>query len=749
MSIIRLFIFMNLVFFLQCQAVKKDLFFRADKVMCNQKNGDVEALGNIILSDGKIQVRSAQALYNAQRKYFHITRDVSLFMDGHIISSRELNFSSDFSWAQAPAVYILTRDDSRLTGRNFQKKHMVQELNDISYSPCLLCHDEEPTWQLHAAHVTRNEKMGEMYYEHMWLDLFGVPVFYSPFFMHVDPAINRRSGFLSPRFGYGTYYGFMVATPYYFNLTPDRDLIVTPFGATAGGAFLVLTYRQLFENGYLDMEAGAGYADTHNKEEIESRDLHKRYFPHFFSKGELNFTDKWRLIFDVRRVRDRTYLRRYDFLDKEGYGNLPVLMSHAKIEGFYDKNYAALSAYAFQNLRARSNKDLTPVVGPKLFYQYVSAPGKYGQYVTLDLDHVFLKRDKFNVAHTIGNTATFAHPQQMERFSLRGRFAFPLQTRGGSFYIFNVSTLARFYRLWDFKKTRVSQVFNGDTGDMIPTLSIHWRLPYYANVLGTRRLLVEPVASGVLSIRQSQNSSIPNEDSQDFQLDATTLFLDHRFPGIDAFDTGQRINYGVNIYLFSKSRQLAKFFVGQSYSFTKIQSLPNPAIKAIDKGLSDIVTSIQTRAIQSVDVLGSATLSRRNLTVQRAQLSLQAGPSAFRGRVGYIFIRDKYFNTTRNASRNQVILGAASKLSENWVLSGTWAYDLGQLHGTLSYDMQLAYQNDCFKASLVFVRSFFRDGALKPGNTIMFTLNFKKIGDVTTGPIGRPLTSETKRIHGL
>lgn len=735
-----------------CFGNKKDILFQAQKVKYQKNTGNIEALGDVFLSDGSIQISADHIFYDGLKKDFQINGGVSLFTDGNILSTQSMNLSADLEKASAPVVYILTEDNSRLTGRDFIKEQKIQVLKDISYSPCPLCMDRDgemsTTWQLHATQVTRDEDAGDVYYENMWMELFNVPIFYSPFFMHVDPAIKRRSGLLSPKIGYGTYYGFMAATPYYINLAPDRDLVITPFGTTGGGAFLTMNYRQLFENGQLSIDTGVGYTDNKSRGTLKRSDFKKRYFPHFFSQGAFALSENWRLLFDIRMVRSKTYLKRYSFLDKDGYGMLPTLVSSGKAEGFYGKSYAAISAYGFQDLQERANKKLTPTVVPRLVYQYVSQPGAYGQYATLDLDHIFLTREAFSAPQNIGGITTFAHPQQMERFSILTRFTLPLETRGGSFYTFNVSALGRFYRLWDFKKTATGKTFNGNTGDLIPKASIHWRCPYY-RLIGKNRLIIEPVISGVLSIKNQSNKSMPNEDSQDFELDATTLFLDHRFPGIDAPDVGQRVNYGMNFYLFSSSRQLAKVFVGQSYSFTQIKSLPSSVIKGIDKGFSDIVTSVQSRAIDMVYILGSVTLSRRNLTTQRAQISLMVGPPKLQGRVGYVFIREKYFNTSGEAARNQMIAGVHSKLDKNWIVSSTWAYDLGWRRGTLSYDMQIAYQNECFKAAFVFVRSFFRDGSLKPGNTFMFTLNFKNIGDVTTGPVGQPLTAETKRIHGI
>jgi LPS-assembly protein len=39
---------------------------------------------------------------------------------------------------------------------------------------------------------------------------------------------RRKSGFLVPEFGQSTRSGFEVKTPYYFNLAPNYDYLLTP-----------------------------------------------------------------------------------------------------------------------------------------------------------------------------------------------------------------------------------------------------------------------------------------------------------------------------------------------------------------------------------------------------------------------------------------------------------------------------------------------------------------------------------------
>jgi LPS-assembly protein len=72
----------------------------------------------------------------------------------------------------------------------------------------------------------------------------GVPVFGSPW-LSFPLSGDRRSGFLPPTFSLGSTNGFELDLPYYFNIAPNRDLLLTPKIISKRGLETDATFRYL------------------------------------------------------------------------------------------------------------------------------------------------------------------------------------------------------------------------------------------------------------------------------------------------------------------------------------------------------------------------------------------------------------------------------------------------------------------------------------------------------------------------
>src|SRR3546814_12295588 len=87
---------------------------------------------------------------------------------------------------------------SRRTGGN------RTELDKGVFSPCDLCEDDPtraPLWQLKAVKIIHDQETKTIEYQDAWMEIYGIPVLYTPYMSHPDPTVKRKSGFLAPSFG--------------------------------------------------------------------------------------------------------------------------------------------------------------------------------------------------------------------------------------------------------------------------------------------------------------------------------------------------------------------------------------------------------------------------------------------------------------------------------------------------------------------------------------------------------------------
>ncbi len=118
----------------------------------------------------------------------------------------------------------------------------IVDFTDVIFTSC---NPYSHAWSMKAEALTLNQNtgFGTTYNTMLYLD--DVPVFYTPYFRFPIDS-RRRSGFLSPIINYSTNSGSTFGMPYYWNLAPNYDLLMTPEYYTLRG----LQLRNLFR--YLD-----------------------------------------------------------------------------------------------------------------------------------------------------------------------------------------------------------------------------------------------------------------------------------------------------------------------------------------------------------------------------------------------------------------------------------------------------------------------------------------------------------------
>ena len=91
------------------------------------------------------------------------------------------------------------------------------------------------------------------------LELFGVPILYTPVLSEPDPTVKYASGLLAPDLGNSTKIGYFVRLPYYIALSPTNDLTVAPQFSTLGGELVESEYRARWNNSGMWIQSSLAY----------------------------------------------------------------------------------------------------------------------------------------------------------------------------------------------------------------------------------------------------------------------------------------------------------------------------------------------------------------------------------------------------------------------------------------------------------------------------------------------------------
>lgn len=716
------------------QAPTKDeqpVLLTADSVTFDEQNDLVTARGNVELSQGARIVKADTITYNRRTKVVTATSNVRLVEpSGEIVFADYAELTDDMRDAFVSNIKMLMTDNGRMVGNEGERRdERLMRINRGVYSPCELCKDNPehaPLWQIRAVRVVHDREEKQIRYRDAVLELFGIPVAYTPYLSHPDPTVDRRSGFLSPVFGHSSDLGYFLRNYYYFDIAPDQDATVevTKFGRESvlvGGE-----YRQRFEKGTLQLAGSLIHGDLQSADDTFKRE---EWRGRIAGRGLFDIDDTWRWGFTGERATDRKFLRRYyDRRDE-------VLTSRAFIEGFNGRNYAVANAYSFQDLRYGSTVQ-QPLVAPDGLYRAFGEPGGLlGGRWSLETGVLSLLR-------TDGTDT--------RRFYVQPSWRRDIISSLGFVTTLNASVLASVHHANDYDRPDTTTVEN-DTSTryrFFPSADLTVRYPFVRNGENSQQF-IEPIGQVRVASNLDNDARVPNEDSLDVEFDESNLFMPNRFTGIDRLEGGTRVTYGVRAGIYGNKQGSATIFVGQSHRFTDQSDYPTGS--GLDTQVSDYVGRINLSPANWFDANYGFRLDHDSLSPRRHSLNLSAGIPEFRPYITYTYSNEQIDKSAGTQSEvEQATIGFSSRINDYWSLTTAHQQAFYPDPGARTTLAILSYHDECFTFDTVMRRDFTDEqGVDNTGTTVFFRLVFKNIGEfilpsLSTGMFGSGSTSQAK-----
>ena len=674
------------------------ILFQADELTHDRELGIVHASGHVEVTHADQILLADTITYNERDDLLSASGNVSLTQpSGEVMFADYFEVTGDLKNGTIRDLRMIMTDGSRVAAAGGRRiGGVINEFNNSVYSPCDLCAsnpDRPPLWQVKAVRVVHDNEKHTVVYRDAWLEVAGVPVMYTPYLSHPDPTVKRKSGFLPPSFGNSSDLGVILRTPYYFAVSPQMDATVTPMYTSNEGPVAIGQFRHHLANGIYKIDASL---TEDSEDEVRG---------HIDAMGRYELNETWRLGVDIQRATDDTYQRRYQFNSES------TLESRLFAEGFRGRNYLGANAYSYQNLRADSIPDQSPLVLPMVEYHHVGKPGKVGGRTDLDASMTVLTRDD---------------GVNMRRLSLAGGWQLPYTAPMGDVYTLSASLRGDAYHVEGVSRDGRDD-FTGFTGRIVPELGLHWRYPFIKDQ-GNVHQVLEPIASVIVSPYGGNPDSIPNEDSPEFEFDDTNLFESNRFSGLDRVEGGPRANYGIHWGIFGNKGGYSDFLIGQSIRMQSDDTFTEGS--GLENSLSDIVTRARVSPGRMVDLTYRGRFDKDDLAARRNELTTSVGPRALRVSVSYSFYDGKA--GSEYGDREQVQSTVSSQFSKYWRGYFSSNNDLAAGGDTLSNGLGLTYEDECLTFSIIGSRTYFQDRDLQPTDTVMFHVVFKTLGEVKT-----------------
>ena len=229
------------------QADEDTLEVRSDE-QNQDEAGIFYATGNVEIERSDDLVKSDKAQYDgdtgvlfAEGNVRYLTEDLTLYADkgGYNSQNDTVNFSST-------SFYF---PDQKKPGKGMADEILIDGdgivyMTPSSYTTCSI---NNPDWEFSSSETIlyRDSDRGHAY--NIFLKYKGVPVLYSPF-VSFPLSRERHSGFLLPSIGSSGESGTVFSTPYYFNLSENFDLTITPTNYSGRGQMFEAEFRHKSEN---------------------------------------------------------------------------------------------------------------------------------------------------------------------------------------------------------------------------------------------------------------------------------------------------------------------------------------------------------------------------------------------------------------------------------------------------------------------------------------------------------------------
>ncbi|MBB4660076.1 LPS-assembly protein LptD [Parvularcula dongshanensis] len=693
------------------------VLFRADAVVRETADGPIVATGNVRANYGGRYLTADQVIYDPRTEIVTASGNVAIYEEtGEVYFADEVDLTEDLGTGVATNFSALLAGDSRLAGSSVSRQPGRNDLNNAVYTACEVCteegNDRTPTWQIKALRVTQDEEEKVIRFRNAFVEVLGVPIFYTPYFQIADPSVERQSGFLTPSIGTSSRRGFEAEVPYYWSISDYQDVTFSPRLMTDLGVLAKGEYRLRTHDGGVVIQPGIinpSGGDTTQLADIPDTRWH------FFGNAFKELDDDWQAELDVNFVSDDLYLREYD-IEPEGELRDAVdilqpdrLTSELALTRRRPDSFTDVSAITFQSLRRRDDDSYSADALPRITHQRSFGVPRIGGELSVLGNFLYLNRQtgldtaRGVLSATYEKAYTTRSGHRLRGFAqLRGdvyRFedanlgiescrprsdaenAPLLDNRGRPC----IGTLPREGTDDGFTTTRV-----------LPTVGAEWSMPL-VKLTDSATYIIEPRVQLALSPDKDYSRDVFNEDSQFFQFDTVTLFDWSKSSGFDQWEDGQRLNVGISGTAVYGNGVTLSGLLGQQFRVSETTAFDR------DTGLgdtqSDYVGNLDLRVGSRFSFDNRFRFDKDNFTLNRAESNLRANVGRLSGNLSYLRVETQNLEnvsaTAGSGRRDEYLTTAlAYRLTDRWTIGGNWREDL-ENGATTAQTLLLRYQDQC------------------------------------------------------
>ena len=512
-----------------------DIDFTSDNLTIDEKSGVMTASGNVIITSANRKIEADKVVYNKLKDEAVASGNVVLTdKDGTKHEANKVVLTNKFKSLLAIPLYSKLPDASSITAKKLIKNDLGESVFDEGVYTACNCNTKEgetPIWRLESKEITHDPVQKTVFHKHVRMKIFFLPVYYLPYMSIPDWTVKRRTGFLTPVYGYSKRNRFHAKIPYYFAPENDKtwDMTLTSHQKGKRGNADQLNFRKQYEKTKLETNIFSGNLDTTKKDGDNVFGINLSLLS--------EFGNNWNMEIEGKYADQDTFMRNY------GFDGAPTYKSFIKLDKINENSFSEIEFYNIESLDSGISSYNEPMLAPSINHHIFDSNSDYNYDIKIN-------------AHSVRNDEYY----DIKRWSGSGNFNKSIQYKG--LKIEGDTDLG--LDLYTIQGRPTSDTNKTKYVDRISSgISIAASKEFYVSNSFLDYSL-EPKIQIASRISNDTSDKVPNRDSAGYRLDEANLFLNNQYQGRDNIQDNSRINIGLTSLLATENYGDLNFFIGQS-----------------------------------------------------------------------------------------------------------------------------------------------------------------------------------------
>ena len=561
--------------------------------------------------------------------------------------------------------------------------------------------DKCPPWTIKASEMIHDEKKKTVYYNNAIIKIYDIPIFYAPKLSHPDPSVDRRSGFLLPKFSDSKNLGSGLSIPYYYAKGKDKDFTFTNNFYLNENPLFLGEYRQAFKNSNLTLDAG--YTEGYKKTSASKKSGNKSHFySNFVKLFESNNNSESLLKIKTQNVTNDKYLKLYRVQSDLVDYNQDILENYLDFSHSNDDFFLSSNVTIYESLKENYNDK----------YEYI--------FPDITIDKNLYENDLFGSLDLQSNFRINNYDtNKTAKFWIND---FNWKMDDNLFHSGLKGSLFGKFKNVNYENKNIEGFKQSTTNEL------HSAIGYLAEIDLIKKNLKsksESLLSPKILIRHSPGEMRKQSDGP--RLDPLNAFSLDRLSNSEVLETGLSATIGFD-YEMKKNNMEHTLAVAQIFNEEENKKMASTT--SLDEKASDLVGSYKYKFKNNIDFDYNFSVDEnyKDLNYNNVVTSLNFNPI----KLDFNFVQEK------------------KHIGQNEFLTTGFSYDKGDqtklsfkvkrnliTNSSEFYDLSYEYYNDCLRAGLVYRREFYNDSELESENALMFKITLVPFGDINAPAINR------------